>query len=270
MRVVRQPNTLVSRDDIEQHAIIVGGEHPALVAEIMEEITVQCQKLVENRGFFTYRCKSRQGLPFTLGITGIGPSATEIAAIEYASCGARVFLRVGTSGALSDALELGSVVITTEALRYDGVSDLYIGKKFRALADEEIVKVLVSSAAALGKEYAVGTTLSTAAFYAMSAPSEAEEYSPGSQNFFKDFKPASMAKLWKLRAAAQVLNVEMETATLLTLARLYRLKAGSVCGISNRIPCGEDEQIRFTESALRNALCVGVDALDSLCRGSNT
>ena len=122
--VVRQPNTMVLPDDVDEHVLLIGGEHPGLVTEILNEFVHSCREVAHNRGFFTYGCRFRQLTAFTLGITGVGPSATEIAVVEYAKCGARTFIRAGTSGGLSNIARLGSVVITREALRYDGVSDL--------------------------------------------------------------------------------------------------------------------------------------------------
>lgn len=261
---MRQPNTLVLPDDVEQYVLLVGGEHPPLVTEIVMEATLRCQELANNKGFFTYKCSSKQDTPFTLAITGIGPSATEIAVVEYVSCGTRLVLRAGTSGALSHSIELGSVVITDKALRYDGVSNLYIGKRFKAIANRKVVEALISSAKELKVRYAVGTTLTTAGFYAMGETSTGGKI-PSFRNKIGDgFEPIALAELRQLQATKKVLNVEMEAATLLTLARIYKVKSGAVCGISNRVPWREDEQIKFTHKALRNAIHVAVGALDYL------
>lgn len=166
-----------------------------------------------------------------------------------------MFIRAGTSGALSEAIDKGSVVITTKALRFEGVSDLYVTRRLRAIADHEIVRVLESSAQRLGIKYRSGVTLSTVAFYAM-----------GSMAAYSDkaLEPMGIQVLQELKESTPVLNVEMETATLLTLSRIYGMKSGSVCGISNRIPWEEGEQIRHTELALRNSIRVAVEALDNL------
>lgn len=251
----QQPNTMVTRGDVESCIILVGGEHPPLVLKLVAAMTTSCQPVQENRGFFTYRCHTKQDVPFTLAITGVGPSATEIAFVEYRNCGARLFIRAGTSGALSPDVARGSVVITTRALRYDGVSDLYFTRRFGAIADRGVVRALERSAHKLNIDYHSGVTLSTSAFYAM----DGEERSAG-----MDFVPRGLQMLAELRAKTPVLNIEMESATLLLLSRRYGLKSGSVCGISNQVPWQEGEQVKNTELALRNALRVAVEALDYL------
>jgi uridine phosphorylase len=262
--MIQQINTGVVSEDVEEQVLLIGGEPASLILELISEVTKSRQLLIECRGFSTYRCKSRRETPFTLAITGVGPSATEIAVIEYSNCGAKVFIRAGTSGALSDTIAVGSVVLTTRALRFDGVSDLYIGKRLRAIANREIVQALEHSAQQLGIDYSIGTTLSTSGFYAMGGMAKAGGIAFGGGVLDGIFEPQGLKELRNLKRSTQVLNVEMETATLLTLSRIYNLKSGSVCGISNRIPWEIGQQIHNTEMALHNAILVAVEALDYL------
>jgi uridine phosphorylase len=263
--VMRQPHTLIVPNQIEPYVLLIGGEDPPLVIKIVKEITDRCQEVVRNGGFLTYACVSQTGTPFTLGITGVGPSATEIATIEYASCGARLFLRAGTSGALAHtSLQIGDVVITKQALRYDGVSDLYVKRNFKAVASHEVRQALVRSARKLRMKYSVGVTLTSGAFYAMSEvpPYLVTPYHQDSAN--RHFEPLVLATFRKLVATKRALNIEMETATVLTISRIYGLKAGAVCGISSLVPGKAGEQTSFTNTALKNAILIGVAALDYL------
>ena len=262
--VNRQPNTLVSIEDVEEYVILVGGEDPSLTHRILSDAVPSSQQIAESRGFITLKCESAKAMPFTLAITGVGPSATEIAVTEYANCGARVILRAGTSGALSDKLEIGSVVITTKALRFDGVSDLYTWRRLKAIADAKVVEALKCSAKNLSIKYAPGLTVTTSSFYAMGGTSEDGKIAFSGKGSVANFEPTGLAKLRDLIARDKPLNIEMESATLLILARLYGLKAGSVCGISNKVPWEEGEQAKFTELALRNAILVAIGALDCL------
>jgi uridine phosphorylase len=263
--IMRQPHTLIVPNQIRPYVLLVGGEDPPLVIKIVKEITDRCQEMVRNGGFLTYACISHSGIPFTLGITGVGPSATEIATIEYASCGARIFLRAGTSAALGHtSLQVGDIVVTRQALRYDGVSDLYVKRNVKAVASNEVRQALVKSARKLRMKYSVGVTLTSAAFYVMSEvpPHLAMPYHQDSAD--RHFEPLGLAIFRKLVATKRALNIEMETATVLTISRIYGLKAGAVCGISSLVPGKAGEKTSFTKAALKNALRTGVTALDYL------
>ncbi len=198
----QQPNTLVTSGDVENCVLLIGGEHPPVVMKLVASVTESCQPVTESRGFFTYRCKTRRGTPFTLAITGVGPSATEMAFVEYHNCGAEVFIRAGTSGALSKAIARGSVVITTSALRFDGVSDLYVTRRFRAIANREIIQALEHSAQKLGIEYRSGVTLSTSAFYAMDDTAMSFDTAFGSEAQHETFEPRGLRMLQEMKERA--------------------------------------------------------------------
>jgi len=250
---------LVTKGEVDDCVLLVGGEDPPLVEELAAGMVRSCRRVAASRGFFTYKCVSKQGAAFTLGVTGVGPSATEIAFIEYAACGARLFIRAGTSGSISAIAPLGSVVISSRALRYDGVSDLYAGRRVRATASPRVIRALERSAQTLGVECHLGVTLSTSAFYAMGD-------SLGTGLGCDGFRPRALATLQKPSDEGKVLNVEMETATPLTLSRVYGLDGGSVCGISNKVPWAEGEQHANTRRALVNAMGVATEAITTVLR----
>lgn len=259
-----QPNTLVLPEDVEKCVLLVGGEDLPIVNKIIEEIA-DSEEVVHSRCFHTYRCRSKvEGTPFTLAVTGIGPSCTEIAVTEYANCGARIFLRAGTSGGLSTTPKLGSVVITTEAFRFDGVSDLYVKKSVKAVADDDVVEALINSADNQSIEYIKGVTLTTSAYYAMGGISKNGVLTFGGYSIDSKFKPVALGKLKNIVARRSAINVDMETATLFVLSEVYKLKSGAVCGISNRVPWEPGEQIKFTNLSLKNAIFVAVKAFDYL------
>jgi uridine phosphorylase len=62
-----------------------------------------------------------------------------------------------------------------------------------------------------------------------------------------------MAKLLPVLQKARVLNLEMETATLFTLASLYGLRAGAVLAVFNSQLTGEFKTGAGEETAIRIA-----------------
>jgi len=259
---MREPNTLLGKGEVEKDVILIGGEDPPLVKKLCEEI-MNFSLIRKNKGFHSFKCISyNTKVQFTMVITGIGPSCTEIAFNELAKLGARVFIRAGTSGALKKDLDLKSVVITKNALRLDGVSDLYIDTKFRAEADNSIINALIEAANMLNIKYKTGATLTSSSFYAVGGRLLEDKVKFDGYSANSLFKPPGFEVLEKALTQKNVLNVDMETATLLVLSRLNEIKSGSVCGISNYIPWKKEEQIKHTEKSLNNALSIAVKAIE--------
>jgi uridine phosphorylase len=259
---MREPNTLLSKGEVKKEVLLVGGEEPRLVKKILKNIA-ELTLIRKNKGFHTFNCITTSNkIQFTLCITGVGPSCTEIAFNELAKCGGKIFIRAGTSGALVNDLNCESVIITENAIRLEGVSDLYVDKNFDASADETIINALREAAIKLNLEYKIGTTLTSSSFYALGGKYVRGEIEFDGYSAKHQFKPKGFEILKKVLQKKNALNIEMETATLLVLSKLNGLKSGSVCGISNYIPWKEGEQIKYTEKALKNAIRVATRAIE--------
>jgi uridine phosphorylase len=181
-------------------------------------------EVASHREYRTVR-GSYEGDPVSCTSTGIGSPSAAIAVEELARAGTETFLRVGSCGAIQPEASVGDLVITTGAVRQEGTSDEYVRPDYPASADREVTTALVTACEELGYDYHVGVTCSTDSFYAGQAR-------PG----FDGFEAAgSRAMLEELREAG-VLNYEMETAAILTLASVYGLRAGAVCTVyANRV-----------------------------------
>lgn len=178
--------------------------------------------------------------------TGIGPDNTAIAVIEAAQLQEPLtFIRVGSCGALQPDIRLGELVITEEALRLEGVTDLYAPKSLRALADPQVLAALKRAAAELGVPHHVGLTATTGDFYA------------GQGRQVPGFPHRQAGRLTRL-AKQGVLNFEMEMAVYLVLARVseFKLAAGGVCAVYCDRHRGEFAHAR--QRALAEARCIEV------------
>ena len=165
------------------------------------------------------------GTPVSVTSTGIGSPSAAIAVEELARVGADTFLRVGSCGAIREEAAVGDLVITTGAVRQEGTSTEYVREDYPASADHRVVGALVTAAERLGYDYHLGVTASTDSFYA-------GQGRPG----FEGFEAADSTDLVDHLREANVLNVEMEAAAILTLANLYGLRAGAVCTVyANRV-----------------------------------
>ena len=75
-----------------------------------------------NRGLWGYTGTAPDGAPLTIQSTGMGGPSAAIVLEELIALGLERAIRVGTAGALAASLELGELVIATEAICADGTS----------------------------------------------------------------------------------------------------------------------------------------------------
>jgi len=120
------------------------------------------------------------------------------------------------------------LVITRGAVRQEGTSDEYVREDYPAVADHEVVAALVAAAERLGHDYHVGLTMSSDSFYAGQGRAG-----------FDGFEAAGSDDLVDELKAANVKNVEMEAAAILTLANIYGLRGGAVCSVFANRETGE-------------------------------
>lgn len=176
----------------------------------------------------------KNGVRLTAASTGIGAPSTAIMVEELAKIGVRTFIRVGNSGAIADHVGLGDYVISTGAVRDEGTSKSYVQAEYPAVAHYEVVNALVAAATAARATFHTGITVSVDGFY-----SRNKVYGPGGTILpmsYGDFEQSGAndhVLNWK---RARVLNVEMESGCLFTLAGLFGLRAGTICTVSDRTP----------------------------------
>ena len=148
--------------------------------------------------------------------TGIGGPSTSIAVEELAQLGIRTFLRIGTTGAIQEHINVGDILVTTAAVRLDGASLHFAPMEFPAVSDFECMNALYKAAKDNGSTVHVGVTASSDTFY----PGQ-ERYDTYTGRVVRRFK-GSM-KEWQEMG---VMNYEMESATLLTMCASQGSRAG--------------------------------------------
>src|SRR5262249_31328707 len=141
---------------------------------------------------------------------------------ELIRLGARRLLRVGTCGALAPRLRLGALVIAESALPHDGASRA-LGASGPLPADPTLVKALRAAA----PDALAGTVLSSDLFY--------------------DPDP---------RHPPEAVAIEMEAATIFTVAARHGLPAACLLAVSDIVATHErigDEALTAAEEALGRA-----------------
>ena len=203
---------LAKPEDVAERVIVAGDPlRVSRISKLLEE-----PKLVnEHRGYLVYTGKYK-GIDVSIATHGIGAPSAAIVFEELLMLGARIMVRLGTCGGLKDYIELGSVVVPIGAL-YEpgGTIGMYTqGCCYPAVADPEVVLKLEEKLEGHGFKVFRGLAASSDAFHAE------EEYS----------------KKW---SGLNAIAVEMECATLFTLARLKGFKAGAALMVIDNLATGE-------------------------------
>ena len=165
-----------------------------------------------------------KGERLTVCATGIGCDNTEIAMVELTQCVENpTFLRIGTCGALQAHIKIGDLAITTGSIRLEDTSLHYVPSGYPAVAHYQMVQSLIDTATKMGSKYYVGVTATCSGFYGAQGRSVGK---------YRSRNPNLVREL----SALQVVNMEMESSTLLTMSAIQNYRAGVVCVVfANRI-----------------------------------
>ena len=233
----KQYHIACRRGDLAEYLLVPGD--PDRVPRIAR-FWDTAREVSSNREFRSFS-GNYKGVPVSALSSGIGPACMSIAVNEASNVGVHTFIRVGSTGAIQRNITCGDVIISSAAVRLDCTSNCYIMPEYPAVANYEILFALIEAAESLGiQNYHVGVTATTADFYAgQSRPVQAGN--------------VSEASLLPTLQKAGVLNFEMETATLYTLASLYGLRAGAVCAVYNNLVTSEFKPGAGEENAIKIA-----------------
>ena len=226
---MKQPHIALDETLGIRYAILPGD--PARIDRI-KAFLEDPQELMYNREFRSVRGRYR-GVDVLALSTGIGGCSAGIAAEELHNIGVRAVIRVGSCGALQRDIALGDLIVVSGAVRDDGASKAYLPEMYPAYADIELVGCVIDAARALGVPFHEGVAHSHESFYHDEADAQSAYWS-----------------------SKGVLGADMESAALLTIARLRGMKAASI--LNNVVLYGAD-----TADAIGDY----VDGADAAARG---
>jgi uridine phosphorylase len=237
----KQYHIACEKGDLAEYLLVPGD--PDRVPKIAK-FWDSAEEVSCHREFRSFKGKYKS-VPISALSSGIGPACMAIVVNEASRIGVHTFIRVGSTGAIQKDINCGDLIISTAAVRLDCTSNCYILPEYPAVASYEVLLALVEAAETLGiSNYHVGVTATTADFYAGQNRPTA--------------KASHMEDLLPTLQKAKVLNFEMETATLYTLASLYGLRAGSICAVyANRCTnkfkpgTGEENAIKIANEAAK-------------------
>jgi uridine phosphorylase len=247
----------LTRDVLAGATLAILPGDPGRVPKIAERFA-DATPLASTREFTSYVATVDRGARVVVCSTGIGGPSTSICVEELAQLGVRTFLRVGTTGAIQPHIAVGSVIVTTGAVRMDGASLHFAPIEYPAVADFACVTALVTAARDAGLEPHVGVTASADTFY------------PGQERYdtVSKYVPRSLQGSRAEWERLHVLNYEMESATLFTMCAANGWRAGMVAGVlvnrtQQEIPdpsahaTAEDNAVRVVTGAAARLLSTG-------------
>jgi DeoD family purine-nucleoside phosphorylase len=185
--------------------VLLPGD-PGRALRLAQALLHEPRMFNHHRGLWGYTGTAPDDAPLTIQSTGMGGPSAAIIITELAILGAQRMIRVGTCGALNPTLELGALILAREAIPGDGTSKA-LGATTRVEPDEKLTNAIANAA---GPKLHQGPIVTTDLFY------------DGAEN----------EQDWADEGA---LAVEMETATLFTIARNKGLQAASLLIITDLI-----------------------------------
>ena len=241
--MAKQPHLLVEEGDVHDIALIPGD--PGRVDRIAGHCE-NAETVAQNREYKLVNA-TYEGVPLTICSTGIGCPSAAIAVEELSNVSVETFVRVGTTGALQSDIDIGDMIVGTGAAKNEGTSKRYEDEEYPAVPDYDVLSALVDAAEANGEDVHVGPIASDDAYYA-----ETDED-------VRDWEQAG------------ILSVEMEAATVFTLARRKGLQAGAICTVDGNLvegtQKGADSNEELPEKAQNNvgrAIALTLDAVVGL------
>lgn len=183
-----------------------------------------------------------RGTPVSIVSGGIGAPSTAIAIEELVQVGAKAIVRVGTMMGIGTGAPLGTVVLSTGAVRGEGTSQRYLPAHYPAIPDWTLVQALRNAAQAAGLDTRLGMTATYDAFYPDMAPS---------------LIGAGELELAEARRA-NVLAMDMESSLVFVLGALRGIATAAMCLITVQAephrhldpPVRADGDRRLIEAAL--------------------
>ena len=178
------------------------------------------------------------GRPVSVQATGMGQPSTAIYVHELLNVyGTKTLIRVGTCGGLNTKVKVRDVVIGATASTDSTIVKSAFGPyNYAPAADFALLRLADDAARAHGKTVHVGGLVSSDIFY---HPSGLDAYAP--------------------LIAHGVLGVEMEAATIYTLAARFGARALTICTMTDCLVTGEEIDAEARQSSLKDMVEIALE-----------
>ena len=216
------------------------GKDPAeFIGDMLEG-----KELAGKSGMFLTYTGTYGGAKISVISGGSGSPEAELALndiMEFTNASA--FVRVGSSGAISEKIKIGDIIISTGIFRDEATSAAYIDPGYPAYCHYELVNAFVQAAETLGTPYHLGVTVSV----------DSDFVGNGRPSVGGYLQPRNIEKLGTFNRAG-VMNSDREASILVTMCNLFERRGGAIFSATDNIITGQkfipgegtDNSIRIT------------------------
>ncbi|GIP16837.1 uridine phosphorylase [Paenibacillus montaniterrae] len=194
----------VNAEQLPKLAIVCGD--PRRAKKIADKLD-NAKELAYAREYRTF-VGSYKGVELAVVSHGVGCPGAAVCFEELIKGGVHTLIRVGTAGSYSAEHPAGSLIVSTGAIRTDGLTKQLVPDGFPAIGDSEVVQALYQAAQAQGGIVKKGLTVTLDVFFNGVVEIPHQQYK-----------------------AAGALAVEMEIAALYVIAALRGVRAGAIVAL---------------------------------------
>ena len=211
--------------------VILPFENPDLHSD--EEFLVHFENISRNK---TLTCGNYKNKAIGLLNSKFGAPAVAMTTDVLALAGVEGIIGVGYCGGLRADLDTGTLVIPVGAVRDESASEMYIPQSYPAVADLDIISALQKASKEAHQRAELGIVWSTDGI--LRETDEKIHY-------------------WKEQ---HVLAVDMETSSLLTVARVLGVKAGALLVVSDNPGLKRQADLEALFKGYKKAAQIALDA----------
>ncbi len=182
-------------------------------------------KLVAKTGMFVTYTGYYKGAKVSVVSGGSGAPEAELVLNEFMSHSkAHTFIRVGGCGAWHESVHPSDVVISSGAVRDEGMTKSYVVPQYPAMASYEVLTALIAAATDNGHTFHVGITRSGDSEYCGWGKPSVDGYIQKQDLDIIDYYNR-----------AGILNTDRETSAIFTLTSLFNRRGGSICSVGDNV-----------------------------------
>ncbi len=197
--------------DVGKYAIVPGPK------DRLEVLIKKLENPVRNFSFMEYTMYTGTYQGIKISAINGGRFSTDTSITAEVMCNANIqnIIRIGTCGALSEDIKVGDLVVVDKVIRGDGVTPYYVDNNFQTVPDKKISDTLYEVAKGMGVNIHRGITWTTDALL------------------------RETREIVEAKRKEGAIAVDMVSSTLLTIAQIYNVKAGSILAVSDNVITGE-------------------------------
>lgn len=211
---IRQYATCLCPGDVGEYVLLPGD--PAR-SDRTARFLDDAKLIANNREHRTFT-GFYKGIRVSVTSTGMGCPSACIATEELQHCGAKTFIRIGSSAAIHPDIKVGDLIISTGCMKNEGTSKFFVPEAFPSVPDLALTHLLVSTAREM-----------------LQPPQRVVTGIASTDDGFFGETPEFIEKM----LGYGCINLEMEASGIFTVARRLHCRAAAIFSCSANLTSGE-------------------------------